>query len=92
MPDVGLLIKGPLAMYIANMAEENDVPYRMFENEDALTEDEMDDQTFFNMMAENNPAMFTYVADTLNRGIRQGNAPVPPTEENFINMQGQMEE
>ena len=92
MPDVGLLIKGPLAMYIANMAEENDVPYRMFENEDALTEDEMDDQTFFNMMAENNPAMFTYVAESLNRGIRQGNAPVPPTEENFISMQGQMEE
>tara|TARA_R110002020_G_scaffold223538_1_gene432700 strand:- start:9152 stop:9706 length:555 start_codon:yes stop_codon:yes gene_type:complete len=92
MPDVGLLIKGPLAMYIANMAEENDVPYRMFENEDALTEDEMDDQTFFNMMAQNNPAMFTYVAEALNKGIRQGNAPVPPTEENFINMQGQMEE
>ena len=92
MPDVGLLIKGPLAMYIANMAEENDVPYRMFENEDALIEDEMDDQTFFNMMAQNNPSMFTYVSETLNKGIRQGNAPTPPTEDNFMNMQGQMEE
>ena len=30
LPDVGLLIKGPLAIYIANMAEEHDIPYRFF--------------------------------------------------------------
>ena len=58
LPDVGLLIKGPLAIYIANMAEENDIPYRFFENDDELSQGEMDDQTFFDMMAENNPAMF----------------------------------
>jgi hypothetical protein len=92
MPDVGVLIKGPLAIYIANMAEENNVPYRFFENSDALTEEEMDDQTFFNMMRENNPAMFAYVADTLNEGIRQGNAARPPQEENFMSMKGQVEE
>jgi len=91
-PDVGLLIKGPLAIYIANMAEENSVPYRFFENDDALTEGEMDDATFFSMMKENNPAMFAFVSDTLNKGIRQGNAPRPPKEENFISMQGQAEE
>ena len=92
MPDVGLLIKGPLAMYIANMAEENNVPYRFFENDDAMTEEEMDDDTFFTMMKENNPAMFAYVADTLNEGIRKGNAPRPQEEENFMNMQGQVKE
>lgn len=92
MPDVGLLIKGPLAMYIANMAEENNVPYRFFENDDAMTEEEMDDDTFFTMMKENNPAMFAYVADTLNEGIRKGNAPRPQEEENFMSMQGQVEE
>jgi|TARA_R110002072_G_scaffold240075_1_gene398160 hypothetical protein len=92
MPDVGLMIKGPLAMYIANMAEENSVPYRFFENDDALTEGEMDDTTFFAMMQENNPAMFAYVAETLNEGIRKGNAPQPPKEENFMSMQGQAEE
>tara|TARA_R110001599_G_scaffold220826_1_gene419283 strand:+ start:167 stop:721 length:555 start_codon:yes stop_codon:yes gene_type:complete len=91
MPDVGLLIKGPLAMYIANAAEESDVPYRFFENDDALTEDEMDDQTFFRMMEENNPAMFAYVADTMTKGIRQGNATRPPTEDNFMNMKAQEE-
>ena len=42
-PDVGLLIKGPLGIYIANMAEEANIPYRLLENDDALTEDEMDD-------------------------------------------------
>tara|TARA_R100000152_G_C6752437_1_gene176139 strand:+ start:793 stop:1347 length:555 start_codon:yes stop_codon:yes gene_type:complete len=92
MPDVGLLIKGPLAIYIANMAEENNIPYRFFENDDALTQDEMDDKTFFTMMKENNPAMFAYVADTLNRGIREGNAPAPEKEENFINMKDVAEE
>ena len=86
-PDVGLLIKGPLAMYIANMAEEQGVPYRFFENEDALTEGELDDETFFNMMRQNNPAMFEYVSETVNRGIREGNAPRKPEEENFMTME-----
>ena len=86
-PDVGLLIKGPLALYIASVAEEEGVPYRLFENEDALTEDEMDDATFFSMMRNNNPAMFAYVSETINEGIRRGREPQPPTEENFMTME-----
>ena len=85
-PDVGLLIKGPLALYIASVAEEENIPYRMFENQNALTEDEMDDKTFFMMMRDNNPAMFEYVNQNINEGIRRGNAPTPPAEDNFINM------
>lgn len=85
-PDVGLLIKGPLALYIADMAEQEGVPYRLFENEDALTEDEMTDETFFSMMRENNPSMFAYVSETISEGIRKGNAPRPPREENFMSM------
>ena len=85
-PDVGLLIKGPLAMYIASVAEDENVPYRLFENDDALTEDEMDDRTFFTMMRDNNPAMFSYVSETINEGIRRGNEPMPPREENFMTM------
>lgn len=91
MPDVGLLIKGPLAIYIANMAEENDIPYRFFENDDALQEGEMDDKTFFTMMSENNPAMFNYVSTMLNKGIRDGKMPSPPEEENFITMKDRAE-
>jgi len=52
----------------------------------------MDDKTFFTMMRENNPAMFAYVADTMNKGIREGNAPEPIPEENFINMKDTTEE
>lgn len=86
LPDVGLLIKGPLAMYIANMAEEEGIPYRFFENADELEEGEMDDETFFSMMQQNNPAMFEYVSETVNRGIREGNAPQPIKEDSFMNM------
>ena len=81
-----MLIKGPLGIYIANMAEEANIPYRLFENDDALTEDEMDDATFFTMMRQNNPAMFAYVSESINEGIRKGRSPQPPAEENFMTM------
>ena len=80
-PDVGLLIKGPLALYIANMAEEEGIPYRFFENDDELTKDEMNDETFFRMLKENNPGMFSFIREQLNEGLS-----VPPTStcrENF---------
>jgi hypothetical protein len=73
-------------MYIASVAEDENVPYRLFENDDALIEDEMDDKTFFTMMRDNNPAMFSYVSETINEGIRRGNEPQPPREENFMTM------
>ena len=34
-PDVGLLIKAPLSVVMAHMAEQESIPYRMFENRDA---------------------------------------------------------
>lgn len=83
-PDVGLLIKAPLAMYIANMAEEESIPYRFFENSDELTKDEMPDETFFTMLKENNPGLFSFVREQINEGIRQGNMPDEVTEESFL--------
>ena len=91
-PDVGLLIKGPLSLYIANMAEEEGIPYRLFENADALEEGKMDDKTFFRMMKQNNPTMFAYVSEQINEGLRQGYAPQEPEEENFMTMKKQTEE
>jgi len=84
-PDVGLLIKAPLAMHIAALAEQEDIPYRFFENKDAMDENTMDDETFFSMMRDNNPAMFEYVSETINEGIRRGNAP-EKVQDNFIGM------
>jgi len=90
-PDVGLLIKGPLSLYIANMAEEAGIPYRLFENSDALEEGKMNDETFFRMMQDNNPEMFNFVRETINAGIRKGYSNQPPEEDNFMSMEGETE-
>jgi len=86
MPDVGLLIQPPLGMYIAHMAEEAGIPYRLFENEDAGTEGQMDDKTFFTMMKQNNPRMFEFIRENVNESIREGNMPSEPEEQNFMTM------
>jgi hypothetical protein len=87
-PDVGLLIKGPLAMYLAAMAEEEGIPYRFFENDDELEQGEMSDETFFTMLKQNNPAMFAFIREQINEGIRQGHMPDEPKQENFLSAVG----
>jgi hypothetical protein len=82
-PDVGLLLKAPLGIMIADMAEEANIPYRLFENDNELDKDEMDDETFVRMMKDNNPQMFEYVRENLNAALRAGNRPM---ESNFMNM------
>ena len=79
MPDVGLLIKGPLGIMIADMAEEENIPYRLFENDNTLEEGDMDDKTFVQMMKDNNPQMFEYIRENLNAAIREGDAPKEPS-------------
>ena len=91
-PDVGLLIKAPLSIVIANMAEEKSIPYRMFENNDAGKEDVMDDKTFFRMIKTNNPRMFEYIRENVNQAIREGNEPRPEIEDNFLNMNTTLDE
>ena len=78
-PDVGLLIKGPLGIIIADMAEEEGIPYRLFENDNTLEKGEMDDETFARMMKDNNPEMFNYVRESLNAALRAGNTPQEPS-------------
>ena len=90
-PDVGLLIKGPLSLYIANMAEEAGIPYRLFENSDTLEQGKMNDETFFRMMQDNNPEMFNFVRETINAGIRKGYSNQPPEEDNFMSMNEETE-
>jgi hypothetical protein len=80
-PDVGLLMKPSLALFIADMAEEENIPYRLFENDNAGQEREMDDETFFRMMKQNNPRMFEFVQETINSKIRLGMMPEAPEED-----------
>ena len=88
-PDVGLLIKPPLAIVMANMAEEEGIPYRMFENQNAGEENTMDDRTFLRMIKKNNPRMFEFIKENINESIREGER---PPEENFLNAQLKTEE
>jgi len=75
-----------LGMFIADMAEDEGIPYRLFENDDAMDKDEMDDETFFRMMKQNNPQMFGFIREKINAQIREGNAPKELEEANFLNM------
>jgi hypothetical protein len=90
-PDVGQLIKGPLSIVLAGMAEEEGIPYRLFENDNALEADEMDDETFFRMMKQNNPSMFAYVNEQINEAIRRGHTPQEPEPESFMTMKREAE-
>jgi len=85
-PDIAVLIKPALGLFIADMAEDEDVPYRLFENDNAMDEGEMDDETFFLMMKQNNPRMFEFVNEKVNAQIRAGLAPREPQEQNFLGM------
>jgi hypothetical protein len=80
-PDVGMLMKPSLALVIADEAEEEGIPYRMFENDDAETEGEMDDETFLRMMHQNNPRMFNAIREHANAAFRAGSAPREPEPE-----------
>lgn len=71
-PDVGLLLKPQLALYIVGMAEEESIPYRLFENSDELDKDKTSDEEFFQLMKANNPNMFSYLQETMNQSIREG--------------------
>jgi len=81
-PDVAMLLKAPLALFIANLAEEEGIPYRLFENENPETRGEMSDQTFLQLMLTNNPRMFDAMQETVNMAIREGRK--EPEERGFL--------
>lgn len=70
--DAGLLAKGPLAVYVAYTAEQYDVPYRMFEQEDPTAGDRMDNKEYLRLLKSNNPKMFNSIREELNKRIRDG--------------------
>tara|TARA_R100000988_G_C3989196_1_gene161626 strand:+ start:762 stop:1310 length:549 start_codon:yes stop_codon:yes gene_type:complete len=74
--DTGLLMKAPLGLYIANIAEEEEVPYRLLENEDSLEEDKLDDVHVLKIMKQNNPRMFEFLKEKANEEIRMGGKPM----------------
>lgn len=89
--DTGLLIKPALGIFIADMAEEEGIPYRLFEKDDPESEGTMDDETFLRMMKDNNPQMFSYIQEAVNAGIRAGTTPQEPEERGFLAPQEETE-
>ena len=87
--DTGLLLKAPLGLIIADMAEDEEIPYRLFERDNPEAEGTMDDETFLLMMKQNNPQMFSYVREQLNAAIRAGTAPdEEPEDKGFLSVRG----
>lgn len=88
--DAGLLVKSPLAMYIANMAEEELLPYKLFENDNALDEAAMSDKDFLKLMKANNPTMFSKLQELINADIRSGSSSLAKSEQ--ANIEGFLKE
>jgi hypothetical protein len=70
--DAGLLAKSPLAVYIAYLAEENGVPYKMFERQNPMADERMDDSEYFDLLKQNNPRLFSQLRENLNETVRMG--------------------
>ena len=70
--DTGLLIKGPIALYMADAAEQEEVPYRLLEDDKALERGEVSDETILRLMKKNNPRMFSLLNEEANKVIRMG--------------------
>ena len=88
--DTGLLMKPSLALYIAGIAEEEEMPYRMFESDKPLEEDEIGDVHVLKIMKKNNPRMFEFIKEKVNEEIRTGGQPQQP-EQNFLNAEREVE-
>jgi len=84
--DVGVMMKGPLALYMAGMAEKSGVPYRFFENDNALEENKLENKEIFKIMKKNNPSMFNFMREELNKAIRTGGATKEVTDRGFLSM------
>ena len=82
--DTGLLMKGPLSLYMASLAEDENVSYRFFENDNALTEDELDDAEILKIMKTNNPNMYTFMKEKVNELVRQTGATPEVVDKGFL--------
>ena len=94
-PDVAELIKPALAIYLVGIADENDIDAQLFVNDEE--EEQVTDETFFNILQQRNPVMFRAMNEEINRRKRMEGkvareqiaattAPAPAPAENFLNV------
>ena len=92
-PDVAELIKPALTVGLITMADENNVPFRVFAEEKEDTE--ISDVETLKIMQSRNPEIYQGIKEDLNAKIREGRNPKPPepqpvpkqlSEQNFLEM------
>lgn len=68
-PDVAEMIKGPLGFYLLAIAAENDVPAKMFAQEDpqGVNDEGLDDATILELMRARNPDFYMFLQERNNR-------------------------
>ena len=82
-PDVAELIKPPLAIYFLGMAAENDIPVRVFNTADGQATENigMTDVDLENMMRDNNPSLYDFLAQ---QADKIGSEPEEPMQDGFL--------
>lgn len=72
-PDVAELIKGPLAVYFMGLADDNQIPVKVFSTDNGAPpeDDEIDDITILEIMKKKNPKVFRELM-AKNKEIEQG--------------------
>jgi len=72
-PDVAELIKAPLAMYLAGLAVENEIPPKMFNTKDGMPQEDgnVDEAQVMNIMQDRSPESLQVMAEE--RGIEEAN-------------------
>lgn len=68
-PDVAEMIKGPLGFYMLAIAAENDVPAKMFAQDDpeGITDEGLDDASILELMRARNPEFYKFLQERNNR-------------------------
>tara|TARA_R100001510_G_scaffold21247_1_gene18569 strand:+ start:1286 stop:1849 length:564 start_codon:yes stop_codon:yes gene_type:complete len=68
-PDVAELIKPAMAMYLLKLGVENGITPQLFIDDEG-EKPKVSDQTFFSIMKERNPALFSMMREDVNRQVR----------------------
>ena len=91
--DVAELIKPPLMSFFIAFADENEIPYKVFNNPKKLNDDGIPDHTVLPLMADRNPEAFAQLQEEANyqeqenMSRQQGFlAEPPPIEEEMIDV------
>jgi len=69
-PDVAELIKAPIGVYLMKLAIDNDIDPELTVPNKERDEGQVKDETFFEVLQERNPSMYTAMLETMNEQSR----------------------